>query len=629
MAWYNGNQKILTTKDYTEEIRKIQGEMDDVDARITLAKFFKHNIGFTLHYLTGVDLLPLQEIIIRGIFIKDNGVIVAGRGLGKSFIISVLAVLYPLIYFNSKMCLVSNNFRTSRRILEETEKIITSKKAKLIRNCFDKTVNSRSVIQRAPDMYRIRIPEPANTEVFSLPMTEGLRGTRASLVCYDEGLNLTKEMQDVIIRPFLNARLNMQEEIDIRRREDEMIQEGIITEKDRVSFPKNKYFVFSSASYTFQYLYTLYNETLDYIQNPRGGDEAPSYFCLRCSYEAIPEDTNLIDLPAIRAAAASGGEHSDWFRRENKAEFLDSSDSYFNVKKLHECTLPLGTYPTTQLFGDKNSEYILSIDPSYASNKDSDYFAMGVYLIDKENIKITLVHTYGKSGGSIKHHFEYLIYLLTHFKIIFVCIDASGDEFIKGFNESSISKERNISLDFIKADFDTDDLVEYKSALKEAKKQYNLESRKFVYAQKFNSSNGSIRRMNEHLQNQIQAEKIWFASECGPNQNVVKKYLSFVLPFKFESNKDQILSVGDFIEEQDRWISETKGQVALIQVKSTSTGVLQYDLPNELKHMKGEKRLRKDHYTTLLLANWSSKIFFDMIFTEKSTEARGFSPFFI
>lgn len=629
MAIYVGNQKIVCAKDFTEEIKKIEGEMGDIEAKITLAKFLRQNIGFTFFYLSGVELLPLQEILLRTILLKDNGVVVAGRGGGKSFLIAVLSILYPILFFNSKMTLISANFRGSRRILEEAEKMITSKKAKLLLQCYESTAKTRNIIQRAPDMYRIRLGEPANSEVFALPLTDGLRGTRSSFVAIDEGLMITKDLQDSIIRPFLTAKQNMQEENEIKLREDELIRSGIITENDRISFPRNKFHIFSSASYTFENLYEIYKNTIESINNPKKEEiNPPSYFAVRFSYEAIP-DGSFIDTTQIKAAAANGGDNTDYFKREYKALFTDSSDGYFNIKKVHECTIPNGQYPTTQIFGDKAAEYILAIDPSYASNKNSDYFAMGVYLVNKEERKLTLVHSYGKSGGDIKHHFEYFAYLLTHFNIVFICIDASGDEFIKGFNESSVAKDKNIRLGFLTTDFDTDDNIEYNKQLKELKRQYNLTDKRIVYAQKFNSSNGSIRRMNEHLQNQIEAKRIWFASRCGSFERATNRYLNFILPYKFENNKDRRLDAQEMIEEQDRWIDETKAQLALIEVRATSTGTLQYDLPSMLKNLTGENRPRRDNYTCLLLGNWVAKIYFDMIYNVEEKTPSSFTPFLV
>ena len=74
----------------------------------------------------------------------------------------------------------------------------------------------------------------------------------------------SEEIQIKIIQPFLAAKQNFTEEMDMKKIEDELIKAGKITERDRISFPKNKYLVCSSASYDFDYLFTIYK---NYINN--------------------------------------------------------------------------------------------------------------------------------------------------------------------------------------------------------------------------------------------------------------------------------------------------------------------------------------------------------------------------
>ena len=74
-------------------------------------------------------------------------------------------------------------------------------------------------LRRGTDICKYEIPNPCGSEVFALPLSsgggEGLRGTRANAVLVDEGLLITKEIQEFIIRPFLTAKLNFQEEKEI------------------------------------------------------------------------------------------------------------------------------------------------------------------------------------------------------------------------------------------------------------------------------------------------------------------------------------------------------------------------------------------------------------------------------
>ena len=71
-------------------------------------------------------------------------------------------------------------------------------------------------------------------------------------------------------------------------------------------------------------------------------------------------------------------------------------------------------------------------------------------------------------------------------------------------------------------------------------------------------------------------------------------------------------SVLDLMEMQDDLIYQTKKQCALVEVKSTARGTQTFDLPLHLKKSTSATRARKDNYTTLMLANWALKSYYDM-----------------
>lgn len=603
MAFYTGKQKKIHIRDYTSILKELKGSLHEKEAKILLVNFLKSNIGLTFQLLSGFELEPIQEIFLRGMFLKDSTLIVAGRGFSKSTLAAIFAILAPIFRPKSGTCIISANFRRSRAILEQAEGLIKGKKSDLLLECFPFDLSRKN------DEFKFTLSN--GSTAFALPLnSEGVRGTRCSHLLVDEGLLISEDIQETILRPFLTNKQNFQEEREIRRAEDELIEQGLLDEKDRISFPKNKYLVFSSASYEFQYLYKMYCNWIKNIMEPNDKEaDPPSYFVARASYEALPENS-FLDRTQINAAKNNGGEHTDYFKREYKAMFSSASNSYFNIKKLHECTVFAGESPTVQLKGQKDVQYILAIDPSYSASKASDYFAMAVYMLIPQDRRICLVHTYGKAGGELKEHFEYLTYLLTFFDIRLLIIDASGSEFITGYNESAIAKDRGINLGFLTADFDSN---EYDEQLKIARREHNLLTRKFVYGQKFQSL--PIRTMNEHLQNQIEAKKIWFASPLNVHESEYKKAMDFKFPFNFKNKNDQTYDRTNFIDDQDQWITETKDQTALIEVKATALGTLTYDLPQSLRRAadKGEgvDRARKDHYTTLLLACWGAKCYYD------------------
>ena len=103
----------------------------------------RYNLGFTWLLISGQDmLLPFQEIILNAWFEKDYSLVIAGRGVGKSYLLSIFILLYAILNENTKIVLVANNFRRVKDIFSQMEKFLNYKKATLLRQCFElKTAN--------------------------------------------------------------------------------------------------------------------------------------------------------------------------------------------------------------------------------------------------------------------------------------------------------------------------------------------------------------------------------------------------------------------------------------------------------------------------------------------------------
>lgn len=626
MAFTPGNQILPVRKGMTDEeyLNSLKGNLTEQEARLALARYFRSNIGVLFNLITGKNLLPIQEIIIKSLFLRDAGILVAARGFSKSWLLGVCSLLIPILSPGAQICLISANFRGARRILEGADSIVQHPKSQLLKQCFP------NPLRRSNDIYKWVISN--GSEVFALPLNaEGLRGHRATWLFIDEGLLISKEIQENILRPFLAVKQNPTEEMEIKERENENIRLGIMKEEDRMLFPRNKFFVFSSASFKFQYLYELYDGIVQNIMKPKDVPEESrvSYFAFRFSYKVLEELPNhsFLDMTQVNAAKEMGGENSDYFLREWMAWFPDVSDGYFNIKRLHECTVKFGDEPTVQIQGDKDSKYILSIDPAYSDSKKQDHFAMGVYLLGPEERKNFLVHSYTQTGGELRNHYLYLAYLLIHFNIVFIMIDASGNEFIKGFNESTVAKERNLKLEFIDADLESEQLNEYNEELLKAKNQYNVSAKRIVYCQPFNST--SIRKLNEHLKNQIEGRKVWFASRISVDEHTTKQCQPILDKFGFINKKDAEFSSVDFLEEQNSWIEETKGQTALIQVKATALGTLQFELPQSIKKLDSENKPRRDSYTCLLMGNMGATHYYNIMYAKAANISSTFAPIII
>jgi hypothetical protein len=296
-----------------------------------------------------------------------------------------------------------------------------------------------------------------------------------------------------------------------------------------------------------------------------------------------------------------------------------------------ECTIPDGEGQSVEIIGNPDDEYILSIDPSWSESESSDDFAMVLIKRDKNKPRGTIVHSYAMSGTNLKSHIVYLSYLLNYFNIVSIVADYNGGvQFINSCNESEIFKQLGIKLDVIDANFD--DLQEYESGLRDARNQYNLQTKKIVYLRK--PSSQWIRYANESLQSAFDHKNIYFAgSAMDDDYNMQRKSSIPIKDLKFIKNFDDNQPDGakmiDFVEHQKDMLDLIKVECALIQVSTSTQGTQSFDLPYNLKKQRGADKARKDSYSALVLGNWMISIHFDMMNQKVQNIQSTFTPILI
>jgi hypothetical protein len=604
-------------KDYPDintELMNLKGILNDKDAKISLAKFLRANLGFTTELISGIKLAPYQEIHLKGLLNRNFSMCVFGRGCGKSFIASVFCFLQCVFEPNTKILIAGPTFRTARFIFNNLEKIVNSKGAELLQQAF----GSKS---KRNDQYEWSIN---GGSIVAIPLSgEKIRGFRANVLVLDEFLLLSEDIVKTVLMPFLVAPQNMKERMEIREMEDTLIREGAMKEEDRMVFENNsKMIALSSASYTFENLYKTYNEWIEKIYSKENTEA--SYFVSQLSYEALPLE--MIDKTIIEEAQNGGSSHSS-FLREYCARFIDGSDSYFSAKKMEDCTIPNGQAPHTLMKGTPGKKYILGIDPNMSDSPNADYFAMAVMEIDEETKTGTLVHTYA-GLGNLKNHVNYFYYLTTNFNIVFMILDNAGaDIFLSACNQSELFKSNNLVINTFEFNSDLEG-VDYEQEVRKVRNSYNLESKKIAFNQVFTSN--FIRKANEHLQASIDYKKIWFASKTCANDNFFETVFAQSVPLelmKTEEKKDW--STLDFIENQDDFIYQTKKQCTLVEHSSTARGTQSFDLPQHLKRSSSSNKARKDNYSALLLGNWGLKCYYDIMTAPKEEISQTFTPIMI
>ena len=605
--WYCPDKYKKPLPNLNEDFLSLKGELPDKQAKITLAKFMRSNLGFTTELLSGIKLALYQEITLKAFFNRNFSMCVWGRGCGKSFIAAVYCFLQCIFEPRTKILIAGPTFRTARFIFNNLEKIVESKEAQMLAHAF-------GAKSKRNDQFEWKINEGTIT---AIPLSgEKIRGFRANILVLDEFLLLPEDTIKTVLMPFLVAPQDMAERIKIREMEEDLIQKGQMQEKDRIVFENNsKMIALSSASFSFENLFKTYKEWMNNIYSEE--IQQSNYFISQMAFDSIPSD--MIDNTVIEEAK-SGGSSNSSFQREYCAQFTDGSDSYFSAKKMHDCTIPDGEKQHTLVKGEPDKEYILAIDPSFSNSPSSDYFAMSVLELDEEKgNESTLVHAYAVAGGDLKDHIKYLHYLITSFNIVLLIIDNAGYQFVDGANESELFRDSRINLKFF--DFNSDKTGnDYQQMLLKAKSQYNVKENMICFKQLFSST--FLREANEYLQASIDHKRIWFASRTAACGSFFDKVSAQAVPMKLMPYENK----GDLIEFQDDIVYQTRKQCALVEVKTTAKGIQTFDLPQHLKRSTSANRARKDNYTTLMLGNWAVKAYNDLKNTEAKQINHTFTP---
>ena len=122
--WYSPKKYDKEFKNLNEDFLALKGELGDKEARVSLAKFLRANLGFTTELISGIKLAAYQEATLKGLMNRNFSMCVWGRGCGKTFIASVFCFLQCIFEPGTKILIAGPTFRTARFIFNNLEKLV-------------------------------------------------------------------------------------------------------------------------------------------------------------------------------------------------------------------------------------------------------------------------------------------------------------------------------------------------------------------------------------------------------------------------------------------------------------------------------------------------------------------------
>lgn len=566
--------------------------------------------SFLCKNILNIDLLPVQGLILYEMWNRKFPMLVATRGFGKSFILSLYSILRALILPKRKIIIVGAAFRQSKVLFEYMETIWGN--APLLRDMCD----SESGPRRDVDRCVMRIND---SRIICLPLGDGqkIRGQRANDIIADEYASIPRDIFETVVAGFGVVSSNPIENVK-RFAAKEMAQSlGIEYEEnhDEVTTNKDNQIILSgTAYYDFNHFSTYWKKWKSIIRS-RGdksrlkdifaGEDPPAsfdwreYSIIRIPYELLPRGF-MDDTQVARSKATV---HTGIYQMEFGACFTRDSQGFFKRSLIESCVSsdlnPIKDHEgkeilfESKLIGDPDKKYIFGVDPA----SEVDNFSIIVIELNSDHRRIVYCWTTTRTEHmeKVKKGFatetDFYAYcarkirdLMKLFPCCHIAMDAQGGGI--AVMESLHDKDKLKSGEhpiWPIIDRDKPQLTDNERGL--------------------------------HILEMCQFAKYEWLSEA--NHGMRKDFEDKVLLFpKFDSItlglsniEDGIKGrVFDTLEQCVLEIEELKDELSMIQMSQTSNGRDRWDTPEVIVAAGKKSKMRKDRYSALLMANMAARI---------------------
>lgn len=398
-----------------------------------LIEFYRSHPVIAAYDLLGVELDVIQGIIFRDMWFKDYIIVVACRGLGKSFLQALLAVLKALLYPGHRVGLIGSSYRQSKVMFREVEVLYQASEI------------FREATLRPPvkstDMCEVRF-KPAGSysgsSILAIPLgSDGakIRGQRFFTICVDEFAQVPEQIFNLVIRPMGATEHNPMENVKRIKRKKQLMELGIEVEDEASA---NKIVMTSSGFFKDNH---MWQRMKHYWRKMDEGDRAYSV------HQAAYWDLHEGFLNKSNVEEARETMPHILFEMEYCGMMISDSEGFFKASIIEPCVAnKLDNYFTVKSIGNKDSRYVMAIDPA----RSIDSFGILIFELCGGVSKIVYATTY-TNVSSIETVNE-VFKLRDKFNLVRIVMDSQGGGHnIKDLLEAGIDNNKPI-LDILDKD---------------------------------------------------------------------------------------------------------------------------------------------------------------------------------
>jgi len=551
--------------------------------------------------------LPTQSLMLKEMWNRKFPMLIASRGFGKSFMLSVYAILRCLLMPGRRVIIVGAAFRQSKILFEYMDGIWRN--APILRDIVGATGGPR----RDVDMCRLTIGE---STVTCLPLGDGtkIRGQRANDIIADEFASIPREIFENVVAGFAAVTASPIENVRRVASQKKAIELGEVENNEQTIYEGlgNQIILSGTAYYDFNHFAEYWKKWKQIIQSkghpsklaeifedgviPKGFDWK-QYSIIRVPFELLPEGF-MDDAQVARSKATV---HSGIYQMEFGACFATDSNGFFKRSLIESCvvspdnpvTLPSGEVNfQSMLIGNPNCRYVYGVDPA----SEVDNFSIVVLEVHEDHSRAVYCWTTNRSrhkeqvkAGLVSetdfysHCARKIRNLMKMFPCEEIALDAQGG-----------------GIAIMEALHDKDKIQPGELPI-----WPTIDEKK----EKDTDGNPGL-----HILEMIQFAKADWVSEA--NHGLRKDFEDKTVLFPYFDSATLGLAISDdklkdrmydTLEDCVMEIEELKDELSMIIIMQTTTGRDKWDTP-EVKLPGGRKdRLRKDRYSSLIMANMSAR----------------------
>lgn len=585
----------------------LSASQDDFNTRLAWLMTRPEYLSFITQHILNVNLLPSQSLFLEEVWNRKFPMLIASRGFGKSFMLSLYAVLRALILPKRKVVIVGAAFRQSKVLFEYMETIWRN--SPMLRDICDANSGPR----RDTDRCTLRLND---STVTCLPLGDGqkIRGQRANDIIADEFASIPREIFENVVAGFAAVSADPIENVKRVAAEKKAKELGVTLESVEEEVKKDNQIILSgTAYYDFNHFASYWKKwkSIIHSQGDRRklreifGEEPPEsfdwtqYSIIRMPYELLPR--GFMDEDQVARSKATV--HTGIYQMEYGACFTRDSQGFFKRSLIESCIASEenaikdkdGNIVVFEanLMGDKDKRYIFGVDPA----SEVDNFSIVVLEVGNDFRKIVHCWTTTRSAHKEKvkkgyvSETDFYAYcarkirdLMKLYPCIHIAMDAQGGGIavMESLHDADKIQDGEVAI-WPTIDDDKEKDTDGERGL------HILEMCQFAKYDWLAEANHGLRK-------DLEDKALLFPFFDS---------LSLAMSEHEDNSKHRMF---DTLEECVMDIEELKDELSMIQMTQTNSGRDKWDTPEVVVGTGKKSKMRKDRYSALIMANMAGRV---------------------